>query len=194
MPALEVDGERFFDSTFIARKLDEWAPEPPLFSADPDTAARQRFLEDWSDEALYWYVMAMRWTDANAAASAEQVAGSLPVPGFLRALLKPMLRRQIRPQAVAQGLVRLPLDMLLGELDRRFGELEVFLGASPYFFSERPSIADLAVFAQLCTLRSGPTPQAVEVLDRHAALCGLEQRVEAVTMTPRLARAKQHAA
>ena len=73
MPVLEVDGERFFDSTFIVRKLDEWVPDPPLLSADPEAAARQRFLEDWSDEALYWYVMGVRWTDANDAATAEQV-------------------------------------------------------------------------------------------------------------------------
>src|SRR5512140_3858000 len=67
MPVLDVDGDRTYDSTFILRKLDALVPEPALFDADPAIAARQRFLEDWSDESLYWYGMGLRWSDANAA-------------------------------------------------------------------------------------------------------------------------------
>jgi glutathione S-transferase len=188
MPVLEIDGERFIDSTFILRVLDERAPEPPLFAADPETAARQRFIEDWADESLYWYVLALRWIDENANATLEQVAASLPVPGFLRAVLKPMLRRQIRSIAVAQGMVRLPPKMILEELDRRFTELEVMLGNSPFFFSNLPGAADVAVFGQLCTLRSGPTPQGATVLDAHACLCDHYHRVEQATVTARVPR------
>jgi len=188
MPVLEIDGERFIDSTFILRAIEERAPEPPLFSADPDKAARQRFVEDWSDESLYWYVMALRWTDANADATLNQLASTLPVPAVLRALLKPLLRRQIRPQAVAQGMVRLPMEMILEELGRRFSELEVLLGGGAFFFSDRPGAADVAIFGQLNTLRSGPTPQGVSVLERHARLCEHFRRVEEATVSARVPR------
>jgi glutathione S-transferase len=178
MPVLERDGDRYFDSTFILRKLDEWQPEPPLLSRDPKVAARQRFIEDWSDESLYWYVMALRWTDANAAATTAQVVGSMPIPVPMRVLVAPFVRRQIRAQAVAQGLVRLPLERILAELDLRFEELEVQLGDSPFFFAERPGTADLAVFGQLTALCSGPTPQGATLLHEHPALVAHQRRVE----------------
>jgi glutathione S-transferase len=108
MPVLELDGQREYDSTFILRRLDAVVPAPGLYAADPSTAARQRFLEDWSDEALYWYGMALRWCDANAADTAAQVAATLPVPALAHPLLRLVLRRQIGGQAWAQGLVRLP--------------------------------------------------------------------------------------
>jgi glutathione S-transferase len=195
MPVLEVGGERVYDSTFILRKLDEWAPEPPLLARDPRTAARQRFLEDWSDESLYWYVMAMRWNDVNADATTEQIAAALPVPAVLRALLKPILRRQIRAQAMAQGLARQPLERVLSELELRFQELDLWLGDSPFFFSDSPSAADLAIFGELYALRSGPTPQGVAVLERHPALCEHYRRVDEATTVRRDAiGGKRHAA
>jgi glutathione S-transferase len=182
MPVLEAAGRRTYDSTFILRRLEELVPDPPLFSADPDRAARQRFVEDWSDESLYWSVMALRWNEANAAATTDQVASSLPLPAVVRGLVKPVLRRQIGAQATAQGIGRLPLAMVLDELDRRFGELETLLGSTPYFFAERPGAADVAIFGQIETLCSGPTPEGAELLERHRALCDHRRRVGEATL------------
>jgi glutathione S-transferase len=57
MPAADIAGERLYDSTFILRRLEELTPNPPLIAADCAIAARQRHMEDWSDESLYWNVM-----------------------------------------------------------------------------------------------------------------------------------------
>ena len=65
MPVVEIDGERTYDSTFILRRLDALFTEPTLVSTDPATAAGQRLLEDGSDEALYFCVMALRWSKRN---------------------------------------------------------------------------------------------------------------------------------
>ena len=78
MPVAEFDGERVYDSTFILRRLDAEAPEPPLFASDPAVAGSQRLLEDWADEALYWYLLAIRGSPSNRVASANQIAGRLP--------------------------------------------------------------------------------------------------------------------
>src|SRR5262249_25114504 len=127
MPVLDVDGMRTFDSSLILRRLDELAPLPPLFDADARTAARQRFVGAWSDESLYWYGMAFRWSDANAAATVAQIVGDIGAPRVLRPVLGLVLRRQIQGQAIGQGLQRLPLDILVAELARRFDELAVWL-------------------------------------------------------------------
>jgi glutathione S-transferase len=181
MPVLDVDGERTVDSTFILRKLDVLVSEPPLFAADPDVAARQRFLEDWSDESLYWYGMGLRWSAANADATIAQVIGSAPIPSLLRPLVGMIFRRRVIAQARAQGLARLPLDVLVTELAARFDEVLVWLGARPFLFADQPSAADLAIFGQLWMLRSGPTPQAAELIDARRALCAYYDRLDAAT-------------
>ncbi|HSG01907.1 MAG TPA: glutathione S-transferase family protein [Vicinamibacterales bacterium] len=177
MPVLELDGERVWDSTRILARLDALRPDRPLYDPDPAVAARQRFLEDWSDESLYWYVMGLRWNETNAAASAAQVAASLPVPAVVRTAIRPILHWQIGGQAKAQGLQRLPLTVLVEELGRRFDELLVWLGDRPFLFAERPSGADLAIFGQLSTLRSGPTPQGAALVDARPALGAWMSRV-----------------
>lgn len=182
MPVLEIDGERTYDSTLILRKLDARVLEPPLFDPNPEVAARQRFLEDWSDEALYWYGMGLRWSDENADATLAQVTGGLPIPSFLRLLVGPVLRRWIGSQARAQGLARLPLDILVAELAARLGELLVQLADRPFFFADRPSAADLAIFGQLHMLQSGPTPQAAELIRARPALRAYYERVDAATL------------
>jgi glutathione S-transferase len=193
MPVLEIDGARVSDSTAILCRIEKLVPEPSLHASDPATHARQRFIEDWSDESLYWYVMGCRWTDVNAVASAAQVIDSLPVPGFAKPLMKIVIRRQIGAQATAQGLVRLPFEQLLDELGRRLDELLVFLGDRPFFFSDAPSVADLAIFGQLNTLQSGPTPQATRLVDARPALGQYFRRVDEATrpgaQRPRLAAA-----
>jgi glutathione S-transferase len=181
MPVVEIDGRRVFDSTLILRRLDQLVPEPPLFDRDAGIAARQRFLEDWSDESLYWYVMALRWADANAEATTTQVLGSIPAPAALRPVLRVLVRRQFRSQALGQGLARLPLETIVDELGRRFDELLVWLGDRPYFFADRPSAADLALFGQLNGLQSGPTPQAERLVAERPRLADYFLRVDAVT-------------
>ncbi len=181
MPVLDVDGERTYDSTFILRRLDELVPAPPLFDADPQIAARQRFLEDWSDESLYWYGMALRWSDANSDATVAQLLASMPIPSILHPLVGVVLRRQIRGQALAQGLARLPLPTLVEELGRRLDELLVWLAERPFFFADRPSAADLAIFGQLSMLQTGPTPQAVALIRDRPRLVSHYQRVAAST-------------
>jgi len=146
---------------------------------DPETAAKQRFLEDWSDESLYWYVMALRWSPENAKATVAQLAAFLPA--LLRPLASLVFPRQIGSLARAQGLARLPTGIVLDELERRFDELCVFLGDRPFFFSDEVSVADLAVFGQFSTLRSGPTPQGARLLDARPTLAAHFDRVDAAT-------------
>jgi len=113
MPVLDIGGEKPFDSTLILRRLDELVADPPLVSRDPEIAAKQHFLEDWSDESLYWYVMALRWNPANSKATIAQIAEFMPAP--LRPVIGVVLNWQIGGQARAQGLARLPLGTVLDD-------------------------------------------------------------------------------
>lgn len=179
IPVMELGGERLWDSTFILARLDERFPDPPLFSADPAVAAAQRLLEDWSDESLYWYVMALRWTKKNAPASVSQIVAELSA--FVRPMARLVLPRQIGRLPWAQGLGRLPDPMLVRGLGHRLDDLSTLLGRNRFFHADAPSAADLALYGQFSTMRSGPTPEAERLLDDRPALTDFMKRVEEST-------------
>ncbi len=179
IPVVEIDGARVYDSTFILRRLDEIVPQPPFVSRDRAAAASQRHLEDWSDESLYWYGMALRWTAKNAPATASQIFGALPA--WLRPLAQLFGPRQIRGTTIAQGLGRLPEGVLLRELAMHLDDLVTILGATPFFCADQPSVADLAIYGQFHMLRSGPTPDAAALIRERPALVEHTRRLEAAT-------------
>lgn len=178
IPTAVVGGENLYDSTFIVERLDRDHPEPPVWSEDPQARAAQRLLEDWADESLYFHLMALRLTKASAPKSVAQVTETMSAP--VRLLAGPVLRRLIASNVRAQGMGRLPEADVVRELAARMDDLEMQLGETPYFFSDAPSVADLAVAAQLNVGLSGPTPQFDELLKTRAGLRGHLERVQRV--------------
>ena len=69
----------------------------------------------------------------------------------------------------------------LRELALRLDDLANFLGARPFFYADRLSIADLAVFSMLVFLREDRIPGSALLLAARPTLVGLLQRVEAAT-------------
>lgn len=182
MPVLELDGRRTYDSTLIVRRLDEVVPEPLLLSREPGVAALQRHMEDWADESLYWYGMALRWSPKNKNATKAQIFGGLPAP--IRTIASLLVPRQIRNTTIAQGLGRLPEDLLVQELGRHLDDLVTMLGDRRFFWADRPSVADLAIYGQCRMLCSGPTPEAEAVMNERSALLAHMRRVEEAAKIP----------
>ncbi len=180
MPVIEIDGERTWDSTRIVRRLDELQPDPPLVAADPAVAARQRLLEDWADESLYWYVMALRWNPGHADATFEQILGDA-VPSLAKPLVKRFVKRQLGGAPWYQGLGRLPEDVLLEEIDRLLDDLEAMREGREFYFADRPSVADLALYGELTMACSGPTPEIEACVARRPGLVEYLKRVEQAT-------------
>ncbi|WP_268893919.1 glutathione S-transferase family protein [Sphingorhabdus sp. 109] len=166
-----------FDSSLILRRLDAQQPSPPLIAEDPATAARQYLLEDWSDESLYWYVQALRWSDKNEPRTLAENRKFVPAP--LRLFAKPILRRLVGKQPQAQGLGRLPEEMLIAELALRLGNLVTLLARDPFFHADRPSVADFAIYGVSTTGFSGATPEFAEAFASRPALVEWRSRMDA---------------
>jgi glutathione S-transferase len=179
MPVARVGDETVYDSTFILRRFDELAPEPPLFHPDPEVAAAQRQLEDWSDESLYWQVMALRWTAENRARSVAQMSPFLPAA--VRPFAGPLLRRLIGGQCRAQGFGRLPYDVLVREIGLHLDDLVVLLGRSAFFYSDRPGAPDFALAGQLQLGCGEATPDFAALVSERPALADWRKRVEEAT-------------
>jgi glutathione S-transferase len=181
MPAADAFGERLYDSTFILRRLDELAPQPPLVSDDPVTAAHQRQVEDWADEALYWYVMAFRWAPQNSLASADAILRGLRLPKLLHPLLARVIRATARKQVHAQGTGRLAEPVLAREFGEKLDDLVRMLGDREFLFADAPSVADLAVFGQLTFASADVSPLTRAAIERRPKLVDYMKRVAQAT-------------
>jgi glutathione S-transferase len=178
MPVAFFGDERVYDSTLILRRLEELAPDPPLFSADPQVAAAQRQLEDWSDESLYWHVMALRWSPRNEARSIEQLRIFVPPP--LRWLAGPVFRRMVGRTTRAQGMGRLPYADLIRETGERLDDLVLLLAQRSFFYSSRPGAADFALRGQFRTGCNGATPDFEQLVSQRPSLADWLKRVDEV--------------
>lgn len=177
VPVTRIDGEVLIDTSFIVKRFDEIQSTPALFSKDPLIAANQRMLEDWSDEAFYWYNQALRWAPQNEPRTIEQNSRFVPTP--LQLFAKPLLRQLVGKQPLSQGLGRLPIDMLITELTQRFDDLVALLGDRPFFYSEKPSVADFAIYGVFNTgIEGGITPEFAKLVSERPTLSDWRLRVK----------------
>jgi glutathione S-transferase len=175
LPVLEIDGERTADSTDILHWLDQLYPDPPLLSSDPKVAETQRQLEDWADESFLWYFLAFTRVRGRNRASGEatdEERARFALPAQLRFL------RPVMAWFRSGGTWERPETALLRGLGDRLDDLVNFLGARPFFHSQRVSMADLAVYGMLYTIRLDAIPGAAGLLSQRPALLDFMRRLE----------------
>jgi glutathione S-transferase len=148
-PFIRIDGEIVADSTAIAREVSlrrgvsldaHWTDEERA-----KAALVQRVLE----EHTYWGVLYQRWVDPAGWATYEPIIRSaLPLPGPFARILTWFLRRKVRKEAWAQGLVRhSPDEIARRTLEDWAGVKALFVG--PYAMGERVSTLDATVYTWL---------------------------------------------
>ena len=180
LPVLDLNGEHVPDSTEILLRLDQAYPDPPLLSPDPMVAAQQRQLEEWADESFLWYFMKYRRQSMGEdAVAAPPLAGEDTAPPTTRKGSSGF--RRIAAWLRAGGTWERPHTALLRELALRLDDLANFLGTRPFYYAERLSMADLAVYSMLATLRRDAIPGAALLLAARPTLVALLERVERVT-------------
>jgi glutathione S-transferase len=175
LPVAEIGSERVADSTRILERLDALFPEPPLLSSDPKLAEAQRRLEDWCDETFFFYWL--RWqriVEADAARPPRKF-------GLVTWVWELATSRSPRPRSRTRDGLPPEADDLVDELGRRCDDLVNMLSGRPFFYGDRPGMADLAVYAMLGTMRRGALPRGPLLLAERHALVEFMQRVEGVT-------------
>jgi len=174
LPVLTIDDERIADSTAILLRLDQRFPHPPLLASEPKIAAQQRQLEDWADESFLFYFL--RWQrvrqQREAAEAASPKRGGLARIAMLRRLLA-WLR--------AGGTWERPETAIVRGMADRLDDLVNLLGTRPFFYAERPSMADLAVYSMLRSVERGSMPDSTQLLLSRPGLVAYMRRVEAET-------------
>jgi glutathione S-transferase len=123
VPGLTLEsGEKISGSRAIIRRLEELAPEPPLFPADPDARVAVGRAEEWGDEV--WQPMARRllwqtFTLHPQAMKSYQAGSRFPLPAPAVRVLAPTVNAvERRLNAADEGAVRADLRALPRHLDR----------------------------------------------------------------------------
>jgi glutathione S-transferase len=168
LPVMRIDGELVSDSTNILLKLDALYPEPPLLSRDPTVAAQQRKLEDWADESFLWYFQQwLRMSQAGRGNTPQRARSSLP--------------RRLLAWMRAGGTWERPETAILRGIDDRLGDLVNLLGARRFFYADSVSMADLAVYGMLQTVKSESIPGSTRLLAMRPTLREFMRSVEEET-------------
>ena len=146
VPVLRDGEELIPDSTAIALHLEARHPEPSLLPQDPAQRAQVLLLEDWADTA---FASGARLALLQAAAEDAVLRSALlpdATPGVLRNLIGAV------PGDLLGGMGQL-LQNDRQSLVMALEQLVALLEQQPYLVGERPTLADLAVAAQLYLLR-----------------------------------------
>jgi glutathione S-transferase len=168
LPVMRIDGELVSDSTNILLKLDEICPKPPLLSSDPTVAGQQRNLEDWADESFLWYFQQwLRMSQDGRGSTPQRARSSLP--------------RRLRAWLKAGGTWERPETAILRGIDDRLGDLVNLLGTRRFFYAERVSMADLAVYGMLYTVLNDSIPGSTRLLTMRPTLLEFMRNVEEET-------------
>jgi glutathione S-transferase len=145
VPALKLDGEKVSGSRAIMRRLEQLAPEPPLFPADPAARARVEEAERWGDEVFQPVARELIWvgfTHRPGAMVGYSEHSRLPLPApAIRAIAPAIARMGARLNRTDDGVARRALEALPGQLDKIDGWIADGTIGDP----ERPNAADLQI-------------------------------------------------
>ena len=123
VPGLTLEsGEKLTGSRTILRRLEELAPEPSLFPAEPRARTEVDRAEEWGDEVwqptarrLVWRTLTLR----PQAMKSYQEGSRFPLPTVaVRALAPAVNAVERRLNGAEEGAVRADLRALPGHLDR----------------------------------------------------------------------------
>ena len=176
-PAIQDGDTPVWDSTDIIYHLESHHGGPALIPSSPRDAALAHAIEEWADESLYFYEMAMRLTwEHNLDAALDEFARSLPqVP---KPQLKKMIMEATTQLTQAQGVGRKPRTQVVSDIERHFRALDDLLDGQQWLVGDALSFADLAVIGQVNALRYAE--EAESVLQRTRHVLAWIERIDAV--------------
>ena len=172
LPYVVWGERRLEDSTAIVEVFDAEGKGPKLIPEDPATRAEAHLLEDWSDEALYWQGVRLKFLVEE---NWERVRPefSLGFPAWMRPIGPMVARKQTVGKLDAQGLSRRAPELAQRELLRHLDALETRLQGRRFLCGEAITIADVSVAAMLAQLNDKICPDEAAELRKRAKLSAM---------------------
>jgi glutathione S-transferase len=179
LPVLNYDGERIEDSTVIAHMLEARHPQPALIPRDELLAARCHFLEEWADEALYWYGLYEQRRMTNPLVVTDAYFAGLPDEFRISTTQRALERAE--ENLDRQGIGRYESAKVQADVRRGLDALLSFVRINGFVAGDAPSLADIAIFAQLHRRSAGTNPWLESEMSARPDLIAWMARVDRLT-------------
>lgn len=164
LPVLDHDGIRIEDSTQILAYLETICPNPPLYPTDAAELALCNILEDWADESLYYYDIALHFSfPENARRRADHLL--YHEKPWLARLLRPFVPAILRKAGEAQGAGRRPRDIILADIDRHVGSIASLLETRAFVAADYFTAADISIYVELDAIKVAEL--GADIIARH---------------------------
>lgn len=175
-PAIVADGTTIVDSTDICRWLEMQFLSPRVAPDDPRDAALATILEDWADEALYFYDLTMRNWPHNREWFVDDLL-HFEKPGLMRKILAAAIPGALLKVTKAQGLGRKAEATVVADLAAQYDALAALVADGGWLAGPRLSTADISVRVMLNVLERAKEGRAL--LEARPALADWAKRVDA---------------
>ena len=178
LPVIDHDGERVEDSTQILHYLEKIRPEPALFPQEPGELALCNILEDWADESLYYYDIALHFSfPENARRRADHLLQH--EKPWLKALLSPFTPALLRKAGEAQGAGRRPREVIIEDIRRHTGSIATLLRDRDFLTGNALTAADLSVFVEMFAIQVAEI--GAGIIEEYPDVGSWMQRVDDLT-------------
>jgi glutathione S-transferase len=178
LPVIDDGPTRVEDSTQIIQYLDTKYPEPALFPTDPSELALCNVLEDWADESLYFYDIALHFSFPE---NARRRAGHLleHESKWFKMLVGPFVPTILRKQGEAQGAGRRPREVILSDIDRQVRSVSNLLADHDFLLPSGFCAADISVYVELDAMKVAELGE--EIIARYPKMAEWMSRVDKLT-------------
>lgn len=153
VPALELDGEFHIDSTDIVHLLERRFPTVAVLPEGTRERAHCHVLEEYCDEALYFFGLYYHWHDPAGRTRARKYFART----LLGRVLFPAFLALIETQLHGHGLARKKAAHVRADLERNLDAIEALLEQRDYLLGSGPYLCDFALASQLVYLSLAPT-------------------------------------
>lgn len=151
LPFIEMEGERIGDSTLILYRLKEKLGVDLDRGLDETEKAQSHMIQRLVEERLSWVLAYSRWIDdANWPVVRRALFGGMRFP--LSVIVPSSARKSVRAALHAQGIGRHSPEEIYDLGARDLSALSILLGEKDFFFGDKPTLADVSVFACLVNI------------------------------------------
>ena len=183
IPVLLSDDKPVADSTEIVKHIQQYSSRNLTPSDNPTLTAQAWLWEEFADTVIYGFVVACRWADEENWQRTKAAFFS-PLPFLLRDMVAAGVRKKILNSLTARDVWRAGAPACWARLANLLRDLDTCAPTRGYWVGESLSIADIALFAQLHSLRTPLTPVQAQELAQYPNLSAYLDRIQQETYAP----------
>jgi glutathione S-transferase len=178
VPVLLIEGKPLSDSTRIVSRIDALSDGRLTQGMSHRERAEAYLWEEMADTVLVGFVEAARFVDDDNWPRTRE-AYFAHLPPLVRAFLPAMVRRRVRRKLVARDFIRPDVETCWARFEDTLDRLEMRAPGRGFWMGDRPSRADVAIFAPLWSLRTELTVRQARSIAARRRLSAWLLRVDA---------------